>query len=185
MDIYDGYIPYVHPDADLFATEYEAQPRTLVDPRETALTANNPRPGQLEIPSATSVGRADNTSLSSSGTTMSSSTMATTTLISAGQSNLDTTRIMSMLGNLTQLWGISAMSGNSSQIFIIKDMLGQATAELGVVSGQYPQGHEVVNQAQARVMSLTGKLTELEAEQARLLGITAPPTGAISMSQLK
>jgi hypothetical protein len=185
MEIFDSYIPFLHSDADLFVMEYNAQPRSLVDPREAALSA--PSAPLVDTPQASRSSTADTSSVAGSCTT------THTTIVGIGHTNAnaDYGRILAMLeqqqrniGALTQMWGVSALAGVSSQIFIIKDMLGRATEELQAVADLYPgdQDHEQVVHAQSRVHSLTTKLAELDAEHARMSCLTSSMPGTVSTS---
>jgi hypothetical protein len=184
MEIFDSYIPFLHSD-DLFVMEYNAQPRSLVDPREAALSTPSAPP--VEIPQTSRASSTDTTLVSGSCAT------TPTTIVGSGHTNAnaDYGRLLAMMeqqqrniGALTHMWGVTALSGVSSQIFIIKDMLGRATEELQAVADLYPgeQDHEQVVHAQSRVHSLTTKLAELDAEYARMLCLSSPMPGTVSTS---
>jgi hypothetical protein len=151
--------------ADLFLLEYEAQPRTLVDPRETAtLAAPNP----------------PTTALSQAmGSGLQAVRAPVSAMVSPPLSAPDTSLILEKLEQqhnhmhmLTQLWATSAQSAIGTQIFTLRDLLTNARRELTNLLDIYASDASEVAEEVERVRSLERKLGDLEAEEGRLFSIT-------------
>jgi hypothetical protein len=164
MDPQEFYSPAMTNTADFFLLEYEAQPRTLVDPRETAvLAAPNPT-----------------TALSQAAGSGSQAVKApVSAMVSPSLSAPDTSLILEKLEQqhnhmhmLTQLWATSAQSSIGTQIFTLRDLLTNARRELTNLLDIYASDASEVAEEVERVRSLERKLGDLEAEEGRLFSIT-------------
>lgn len=182
MEQLDFYSPSMTTGSDLFLLEYEAQPRTLVDPRETTiLAAPALSPGTTAAPAT----------LQTAMTTNSQEVFrVATTAVSTPSQPTDTTRILDKLEQqhthiqmLTHLWTMSAQSSLATQIFTLRDLLRNARAELTNLLDIYDTDAREVAEESERVVSIERKLAELEAEQDRLRSISgiaaAPPVSTL------
>ena len=182
MEQLDRYSPILTGSSDLFLIEYEAQPRTLVDPRETTvLTASQgnaqvPTAGQAAPPPGNS---SDLTRQNVGGQPVRSENTATA---SPSQSEDMLTRIATSvvdqqrsLAFLSHLWTVSQESTISHQILVMRELLNGREDQLTSLLDIYDHDSPEVAEAQARILSFRGELAALEAERNRLRDIPLQP----------
>ena len=173
MSPFDTYTPFLTNTNDLFSQEYEAQPRTVVDPRETTVLATPTTHSPSNTTAAAVVRPAPGVD-SNPAPTLANPTSSTTSLTTASSSDSQRilevlTRQQAQLGAMASFMARSALSSTINQIFLVQDLLQKAQEELANIVDTYGENSTECLTDRARVEAISTKLQELEADRDALI----------------
>jgi hypothetical protein len=173
MNSFDVYTPFLSNHSDLFTQEYEAQPRTVTDPRESTVLAI---PATV-MPDKSPIADSTTSATPSDGTAVTvSTTLSPPTTTLTPVSTTDTQRILdalaiqqAQLGALASFMTRNALMTTENQIFVVRDLIDKAREDLANIVDQYGADSNESAADSARVSSLAVKLASLEEDRDALI----------------